>query len=52
MIAEEHTMHIAECIPTSTLRILKGENHESYVAHNVKLYDIIKPFLDKGNKIK
>lgn len=48
MIEEEHTRHIAECIPKSTLRIIPGENHMSYVTHSPKLYGIIKPFLEKN----
>lgn len=45
MIAEEHTMHIATCIPKSTLKIIQNENHMSYVSHSPKLYEIIEPFL-------
>lgn len=45
MIDEIHTRYIAECIPKSILKILPGEDHESYVAHCTKLYDIISPFL-------
>lgn len=47
MILETHTRHIAECIPNSTLQILEGEDHMSYVYDNEKLYDIMKPFLEK-----
>jgi pimeloyl-ACP methyl ester carboxylesterase len=46
MIEEIHTRHIAECIPKSTLKILDGEDHMSYVTHSPKLYGIIKPFLE------
>jgi pimeloyl-ACP methyl ester carboxylesterase len=46
IIKEEHTMLIAEGIPASTLQILDGENHMSYVTHNPNLYDIIEPYLD------
>lgn len=45
-IDEKHTIHMAECIPNSTLRILEGESHESYVLDNHKLYQIILPFLE------
>lgn len=45
MIKEEHTRYIADSIKGSTLRILKGESHMSYVIHSEKLYDIIEPFL-------
>jgi pimeloyl-ACP methyl ester carboxylesterase len=47
MIREKHTRHIAECIPRSTLQILEGEDHMSYVYDNEMLYKIIKPFLEK-----
>jgi pimeloyl-ACP methyl ester carboxylesterase len=46
LIKEEHTRLIANKIPGSTLRILEGENHMSYVVHSPKLYDIINPFLN------
>lgn len=49
MIKEEHTMHIAEQIPGSTLRLLEGETHSSYVVHSEKLYDIIRPFIEDDN---
>jgi pimeloyl-ACP methyl ester carboxylesterase len=49
MIEEEHTRHISECIPKSTVKILEGENHMSYVIHSPKLYGIIKPFLENSN---
>ena len=46
LIKEEHTRHIAQCIPKSVLQIVEGENHMSYVQNNAKLYKIIKPFLE------
>ena len=49
IIKEEHTRHIAEQIAGSTLRILTGENHMSYVIHSKKLYEIIAPFLESNN---
>lgn len=48
LIKNEHTAMIAKNIPDSTLKILEGESHASYVVHSKKLYDIIKPFLS-GN---
>lgn len=45
IIEEEHTRHIAACIANSDLKILEGENHESYVVHSSKLYEILKPFV-------
>lgn len=40
-----HTRLIARSIPGSTLRILPGEGHGSYIIHSPKLYDILKPYL-------
>ena len=45
MVKDKHTRMIAENIKNSTLRILEGEDHASYVLHSKKLYDIINPFL-------
>ena len=45
VIKEEHTVNIAKNIQGSELRILKGENHTSYVLDNEKLYDTIKAFI-------
>lgn len=45
LIKEDHTRMIAALIPGSTLKILPGENHLSYVVHSPKLYGIISPFL-------
>lgn len=46
MIEDKHTKYIAKSIPNSKLLILQGETHESYVVHSVKLYDVIKSFLE------
>ncbi len=46
MIDEKHTRHIAECIPESTLEILDGETHSSYVVHSHKLYHIMIKFIN------
>lgn len=46
MIDEAHTKHIADAIPKSTLQIVPGENHMSYVLNNDKLYQIIIPFIE------
>ena len=48
-IREEHTKAIAKNIKNSTLRILKGEGHMSYVVRSRKLYEIIVPFLTKAD---
>jgi len=45
LIREQHTRMIAENIKNSTLKILDGEDHTSYVLHSKKLYGIINPFL-------
>lgn len=47
LIKEEHTRQIAGAIPNSTLQILSGEDHMSYVVHSKKLYPILKSFLSK-----
>ena len=46
LIKEEHTRNIAAHIKDSTLIILEGENHTSYVVRSEKLEGIIEPFLD------
>lgn len=45
VIKEEHTKMIAENIPNSTLEILAGENHGSYIIHSDKLYNILKKYI-------
>ncbi|MCL2446163.1 MAG: alpha/beta hydrolase [Oscillospiraceae bacterium] len=45
VVDQAHTEYIAQNIPGSTLKILPGENHVSYVLHSEKLYDAILPFL-------
>lgn len=47
MIREDHTRHIAEQIPGSTLKILEGESHMSYVVHSKKMYSLIESFIAK-----
>lgn len=49
MIKESHTKHIAEQISNSTLKIIPGESHMSYVIHSNKLYGIIIPFLENDS---
>lgn len=44
MISENNTREIAQCIKNSTLNILEGETHSSYVVHSTKLFDLIKSF--------
>jgi pimeloyl-ACP methyl ester carboxylesterase len=44
MIKEKHTLHIAEQIQNSKLKIIEGENHGSYIIHSAKLFEFIKDF--------
>lgn len=41
LIQEEHTRSIAEAIHSSSLFVLKGENHMSYVVHSEKIAKLI-----------
>lgn len=41
MIKKEHTESIANRIKNSSLTILKGENHGSYIVHNTKIAKLI-----------
>jgi len=45
LIKEAHTRNIAKHIPNSTLQILKGESHGSYIVFRKKLLPIIKSFI-------
>ncbi len=45
VVVEKHTKYIADCIPGSTLQIIEGETHDSYVVHSEQLYDVILPYL-------
>ncbi len=45
VIKQDHTMLIASNIKDSTLEIIKGENHGSYIIHSDKIYEIIKKYL-------
>ena len=45
VIVETHTKYIASCIQNSTLQIIAGETHDSYVVHSDRLYDVIVPRL-------
>jgi pimeloyl-ACP methyl ester carboxylesterase len=46
VIRIDHTEAIAAAISNSTLKIIGGENHSSYIVHSEKLYPIIKPFIN------
>jgi pimeloyl-ACP methyl ester carboxylesterase len=41
MIKKEHTEYIACSIPNSSLKILKGEGHGSYIVHSDKIAKLI-----------
>ena len=43
----KHTKLIASNIKNSTLEIIKHENHESYIIHSDKIYNIIKKYLEE-----
>lgn len=45
LIIPEHTKLIHNNIINSTLEVIKGENHSSYIIHNEKLHTIIKKYL-------
>ena len=47
VIRLNHTKLIADNIKNSTLEIVKGENHGSYIIHSDKIYGIIKKYLEK-----
>lgn len=45
LIRRKHTELIAGSIPNSTLEILTGENHGSYIVHSDKIYNILKKYI-------
>ena len=45
VIKYEHTKLIADNIKNSTLEIIKGEKHGSYIVHSDKIYKIIKKYI-------
>lgn len=49
MIRESHTRFLSSCIKNSSLKILPGETHGSYVVHSRKLYHHMKNFISEGN---
>lgn len=49
MIRDSETRRIAGAIPDAKLRILKGEDHGSYVCHSEKIARIIEDFLAEDN---
>ena len=46
VIKLEHTKLIANNIKNSTLEIIKGEKHGSYIIHSDKIYKIIKKYFE------
>ena len=47
VIKYEHTKLIADNIKNSTLEIVKGEKHGSYIIHSDKIYEIIRNYVAK-----
>lgn len=45
LIADEHTRYIARCIPHSTLKIVPGATHGSYIVRNPQLGNILIDYL-------
>ncbi|MBR3003386.1 MAG: alpha/beta hydrolase [Clostridia bacterium] len=45
VIKYEHTKIIADNIKNSTLEIVKGEKHGSYIVHSDKIFEIIKKYI-------
>ena len=45
MVPYKHSLYIANTIPNATFKVLKGENHGSYVINSPKLYPIIASYL-------
>ncbi|MCI2061209.1 MAG: alpha/beta hydrolase [Eubacteriaceae bacterium] len=45
LIKPEHLQYITDCIPTCRLKILKGEDHTSYVMHSTKIADMLREFM-------
>lgn len=45
VIKYEHTKLIADNIKNSTLEIVKGEKHGSYIVHSDKIYEVIKKYI-------
>lgn len=45
VIRLDHTKLIADNIENSTIEIVKGESHGSYIVHSDKVYEIIKKYL-------
>lgn len=46
VIMQDHSILISQCIPSSTLKILAGETHESYIVHSQKIASEISNFID------
>lgn len=48
VIRKHHTEHIAKKIENSTLKILEGETHGSYIVNSSKIADLIRDFIYKA----
>ena len=44
LILPEETRHIADTVPGAEMRILKGEDHGSYIVHSTKIAALIRDF--------
>ena len=49
MIKMEETKLIASSIPDSSLRMVKGATHDSYIVHSDALSDLVNEFFSHGN---
>lgn len=53
ILHERYIIQLADSISNSTLCILQGESHGSYILkHNQRLYEKIQPFLKNGKNVK
>ncbi len=48
LVIPEHTQHIAAQIPGSTLKIVEGESHGSYIVHREKIAHLLIEFLQSA----
>lgn len=49
LILEEHTRLIADSLPNAELKIVEGENHQSYIYQSEIMGDLLIAFLKKNN---
>ena len=46
MIRRRETEKIARALPDGRMRILKGEDHGSYIVHQTKIAEILREFME------